>query len=99
MPLNETFPTIHLRDYPEYTPRNTLELTLQSAAVSAGFGVLAAAIKNSLRMGKGHIGALHPQTGFLTFLFGKSDGIKMEKRRTGVLGRKGTVEKGTGREY
>lgn len=69
MPLNDKYPFINLREYPEYTPRNTLGLTLKAAAVCAGSGIVASAVKNSLEKTKGS-GLFHPKTAYLTFMFG-----------------------------
>lgn len=70
MPFNDRYPTINLREYPEYVPRNTVGLTLSAAAYSFGAGVFAAAVKNSLLKPKG-AGYLHPRTGFYVYLFSK----------------------------
>lgn len=63
------YPKIHLRDYPDFTPKDTLGLTVKTAAYSAGAGIFASAVKNSLRNPKG-AGFFHPKTGYYTFLFG-----------------------------
>lgn len=69
MPVNDKYPKINLREYPDYTPRNTLGLTLKAAAVCAGSGIVASAVKNSLEKAKG-AGFFHPKTGYYTFMFG-----------------------------
>lgn len=68
--LNDRYPAIKFREYPDYVPRNTVGLTLTTAAYSFGAGVLASAVKNSLLKPK-NAGYLHPRTGFYVYLFSK----------------------------
>lgn len=66
--MNDRYPKIKLREYPEYVPHSTVGLTLSAAAYSFGAGVLASAVKNTLLKPK-NAGYLHPKTGFYVYLF------------------------------
>lgn len=69
MPMNDKYPTINLREYPDFTPHNTLGLTIKSAVACAGAGIIASAVKNSLEPSK-TAGLIHPKTGYYTLMFG-----------------------------
>lgn len=71
MHLNDRYPKVGLREYPDYVPRSTVGLTLSTAAYSFAAGVFASAVKNSLQKPKG-AGYLHPKTGLYVYLFSKS---------------------------
>lgn len=70
MHLNDKYPTINLREYPAYTPHNTLGLTIKTAVACAGAGIITSAVKNSLESSK-TAGFIHPKTGYYTLMFGK----------------------------
>lgn len=68
MPYNDRYPYISLREYPEYVPHDTVNLTLAAAAYSFGAGVFATAVKNSLLKPK-NAGFIYPKFGSYVFLF------------------------------
>lgn len=68
MSYNNIYPKIQLREYPDYVPHNTVELTLKTAAVSFGAGFALSAIKNSFINPK-QAGIFHPKLGAHLFVF------------------------------